>query len=450
MIRSELRTYPRPGGEVQRVQIVRLDDWPQLRFLAPDGDENALRDTARLYRRFLIPAAPWLFGQLLLFKLPEGADGPQQGLYRLWEDVDETELRAAAETLRRGVRLHGGRPDFLDDAGRALWKELARAGCVEPVRGKLPFTRVLPVGGCAGLLSESAPDARLKVNASFFLFDPFDCATRYDTIGTPFGLAVERGEVLSPPLCGREALVVRWDRSVSVEQPTLENFVVSIDGRDYRPGREWAYYARPTCAKTPHGAGWDHVIVGRRLVDVVEDGGCEVPASGFVLRLPRKLGERGSAVAYRGYGGMDDVFFAIQAGNSLVRGSVPTEGFVSQFYNIRRPWRTPFPPSLYPLDYKNARAARIALGADAEGKPMLLWAEGAAKIGHKPGVDSCGASLSEFAAICAEAGMVDGVNLDGGGSAQILLDGKRALQLSDRADDGSEVERPIPLGLTVE
>ena len=184
----------------------------------------------------------------------------------------------------------------------------------------------------------------------------------------------------------------------------------------------------------------------RSLVDVVRGGGCPVPASGFVLRLAEQAGAPGGAVAY---GGIEGLLFGIQAGNSLVRGGAPTEGFVSRFWNVREPWRTPFPPSLYPLDYEKARAARIALGADAAGKPLLLWAEGAAKIGHRPGEDSCGASLSEFAAICRDVGMVEGVNLDGGGSAQILLDGKRALQISDRRDDGSEQERAVPLGLMV-
>lgn len=434
MIRSELLTRGRPDGEVQRTQLVRWEDWSALRFLRGAAPEpGALQGVAHIYRRFLIPAAPWLFGQLLLFRLPEGGDAEK--------------LLAAAETLRRGLRLRRGRPVFLDDEAEALWRELARAGCVEIVRGKLPFTRVLPVGGDSFLLSCAAPDAAVRVNASFFIFDPFDCATRYDVIGTPFGLAVEDGEILSPPLYGREALLVYRDGRVRVETPTLADLTVRIGKTSVRPGREWPCFMRPACGKTPPGAGFDHVIVGRRLVDVVEDGGCEVPASGFVLRLPRRLGEPGDAVAY---GGLEGLVFGIQAGNSLVRGGEETPGFVSSFYNIRRPWRTPFPPSLYPLDYGHARAARVALGADAEAKPMLLWAEGAAKIGHEPGKDSCGASLSEFAAICREAGMVEGVNLDGGGSAQLLLHGKRALCLSDRGADGAEQERPIPLGLTVE
>ena len=132
-----------------------------------------------------------------------------------------------------------------------------------------------------------------------------------------------------------------------------------------------------------------------------------------------------------------------------MKDGVKTDRFVSKFYDIHRPWRTPFPPCLYPLDYDRARAARIAVGADEDGKPMILWAEGAAKIGYRPGKGSCGASLAEFAAICEKTGMRNGVNLDGGGSAEILLNGVRTLAISDRDEAGAETERFVPLGLAV-
>ena len=71
---------------------------------------------------------------------------------------------------------------------------------------------------------------------------------------------------------------------------------------------------------------------------------------------------------------------------------------------------------------------------------MLLWAEGAAKFGYVPGKGSCGASQTELADICADVGMVNAVNLDGGGSAQILVNNRRSLMLSDRrAADFSEL-----------
>ena len=147
---------------------------------------------------------------------------------------------------------------------------------------------------------------------------------------------------------------------------------------------------------------------------------------------------------------MEDILFGIQVGNSILRGGEKTGDFISRFYNIRKLEPIPYPPSLYPVDYRKSRAARIALGADALGRPMLLWAEGAGKNGYTPGSDSCGASLSELAEICSDLGMTDAVNLDGGGSAQILLRNQRELRISDRDPvTGADAERPVPLALMI-
>jgi len=145
---------------------------------------------------------------------------------------------------------------------------------------------------------------------------------------------------------------------------------------------------------------------------------------------------------------MEDIAFGIQVGNSILINGEKTLSFRSKFYNIRRFQPVPFPPSLYSPDFRRARAARIALGSDREGKPMILWAEGAPKVGYIPGQDSCGASLSEMADLCADLGMVNAVNLDGGGSAQILRYNQRSLLISDRKGT-EETERPVPLGLMV-
>ena len=81
---------------------------------------------------------------------------------------------------------------------------------------------------------------------------------------------------------------------------------------------------------------------------------------------------------------------------------------------------------------------------------MLFWAEGAGKLNYVPGEDSTGASLAEMAEIAADLGMVNGINLDGGGSAQILMNNERYLRISDRnKENNSDAERLVPLGLVV-
>ena len=442
MIESTILTERYPNGEIQKTQVLRFDDWTSLRFFRGAPDPGALAAYARIYRKFLVPASPKAFGRMALVQLPAGLDVSAFGI-----GPGADPLLSAASCLREGVSLRkDGSPAFRTETARLLWDALEREGCVEIVCGELPFTRILPVRSDAFQLSRNAGGEAMLVNASFFVFDPFDCATRYDAIGTPFGLAVKDGKVLQPPLFGREALIVRADGSVSVETPALKDLGIVLGGRAIRAGETAEVFSRPARRRTPQGSGFDHVITGCRVLDVVPAGVTEIPAAGFVLRLPERAAGPGDDVRYTG---MEDVRFAVQAGNSLMKDGVKTDRFVSGFYDIHRPWRTPFPPCLYPLDYDRARAARIAVGADKDGKPMILWAEGAAKIGYRPGEGSCGASLAEFAAICEKAGMRNGVNLDGGGSAEILLNGVRTLAISDRSEDGAETERFVPLGLAV-
>ena len=314
------------------------------------------------------------------------------------------------------------------------------------VRGKLPITTVIPVGPEAGLMSATEPEAAMKVNANFFVMDPFDCATPYDHIGIPFGLLVKDGIVEQPPLFGREALLVGTDGRVRIEAPELKNLRVRIGEKVFVDGQNARFYSRPSYPAV--FARKCLVVIGRQVAAVREGGITAIPGGGFVI-CPKEdcTVKPGDRVTYEG---MEDILFGIQVGNSILRDGVKTNCFISKFYHIKRLQPVPYPPCLYPMDFQGARAARIAIGADETGKPMILWAEGAAKLGHKPGVDSCGATLPDMARICAEVGMVHAVNLDGGGSAQILLKNIRSLMISDRrAVDFAESERTVPLGLMV-
>lgn len=440
---SSVKTYEFPDGEIQRVQVARPGRWEDLEFFRPAPSEDALACFARIYRKFLVPACPWLFGQMVLFRLPEDCTLalPTDTAYGHVND----RLIAAAALLRKDLRLVGGTPRFRTERAQALWTELKQKNCLQIVCGKLPFTTVIPVAEAAGYLSAS--DTAMAVNASFFIMDRFDCATVYDRVGMPFGLLVKDGIVEQPPLYRREALMVYRDGTTAIETPDVRDLALCIGGQRFRHGESCTIYTRPERSHTPMGRGLRIVVSGNRVAAVCRGGRVPIPASGFVI-VPRErcTVQPGEAVAFAG---MEDVSFGIQVGGSAVRSGIPTDRFLSRFYNIRKLERVPFPPSLYPMHFDRDRAARIALGADADGSPVLLWAEGAAKAGHKPGQDSRGATLSDMARYCIDAGMVNAVNLDGGGSAQLLLNGRRALKISDRRDDGTESERPVPLALIV-
>lgn len=440
---SEIRIFPRENGEIQRVHLVRPENWSALEFLRPNPTESAFDCFYKIYKQYLVPAAPWVFGNIVMFRLPEELEIPESLTEGYGHIADP--LTVAAMVLERGIAVVGDQVICRNRQVRSFWLELKRRDCIRIVKGNLPLTDIIPVGNSTGFLTEAA--GGLKLNTSFFIMDTFDCATPYDHIGTPFGLLVKDGVVESPPLFDREALLVKQDGSVSVEQPRLQQLRIRIGDEAFSHGVNAKVYSRPQSFRTLTGKS-AIVIIGRKVVAVCK-GSTPVPASGFVLCPDGNCSVKpGDTVTYEG---MEDIRFGIQVGNSIIRNGIKTEQFISRFYNVKGISRIAFPPSLYPLDFDRARAARMAIGADAEGKPMLLWAEGAAKLGHTPGVDSCGASLKEMAEICEAVGMKQAVNLDGGGSAQILLEGKRHLMISDRNEkDFSESERPVPMGIVIQ
>ena len=443
-MKSEIRTFRHEDGEIQRVQIVRPGDWESLSFLRPEPSERAFEQFCYIYENFIVAAFPWIFGRLVLFRLPEGMEVPGGSADREFGEISDPYI-AASVLLRRGVRIGKEGPVFRDERTRRFWKALEERNCLRVVRGKRSNTKIIAVPDRCGFLSESATEARMKCNTSFFIMDFIDTATPYDLLGTPVGLCVKDGEILLPAMYGREALLVT-DRGVSVRKMNIRDMKIRIGDWEV-PGE--ALYCRPDRKTTPRWNGDDLVVVGRQVVAVHHGGGTAIPSSGFVVRSPE--GGRFSPGDPVFYAGMEDVKFGIQAGNSAVVDGKLTEKFISPFYDFRKFWKEySYPPGMYPLKYDRDRAARMAIGADSAGKPVIVWAEGAGKFGYRKGEESCGATLMEMAEICREAGMENGVNLDGGGSAQILIGGRRSLLISDRdRETNRDLERAVPLGLAV-
>ena len=448
---SEIKTIRYGNGDVQRVQSVTLDSWSQLCFHVPEYSPDAFRKICNLYRNFIVPKCPWIFGQLVLFSLPENYHPEFLTMFSRRYGAVADYATAAAIDLRNGLRILFGKPVFFTREAKQLWDDLKGYGCIEVVCGNLPCTTILPVGNFFGFLSNGAENFSVAVNSSFFIMDRFDCSTPYDIIGTPFGMTVEKGVVSVPPLFDREALLVKEGGNASVTVPLLSEMEIVINGRTFLSGQNAVFFSRPGVRKTGRFSGMELVIIGRRVAAVHHGGRTFVPSSGFVLRISENdesfsvsPGDRVDYCNYR------DVLFGVQTGNSVVINSIKTDRFLSPFYNIRKLWSTSYPPSLYPLGFDSDRAPRTAIGEDKNGKPMIVWAEGAAKFGYHPGDCSCGATLAEMSEICAGLGMKNGVNLDGGGSSQILLNGQRSLKISDRnAEDCSEAERAVPIGIIV-
>ena len=464
-MKSEVKIYDRGNGEIQKVQVVSWEDWSQLHFLylkqkTVEEQKQALDCFHHIYKNFLVPTQPLIFPQMVMFTLPEDdemmdvlVECAKEGMkvdehvYYVSEKYGNISdpLTIASILLEKGVKLKKGQPEFLNEQAEKLYRVLEARGYVHIVCGKLPNTKIIPVGRYAGYLSQT--EGKVKANANFFIMDPFDCATIYDQVGTPFGLCIKDGVIENPPLYNREALLIEQEGASYISQKDIHELIIGIHDKTYISGKNATIYTRPKYSKTPDDNRVKVVIVGREVVAVKRSGSVPVPASGFVLSIKGGKIAPGDVVTYHG---LKDVIFGIQVGNSIIRKGVRTESFISKFYDIRRLQRVPYPPSLYPMDFKGARAARMAIGADIEGRPVIFWAEGKGKLSYTPGQDSTGASLSEMAEIAEDLGLRNAVNLDGGGSAQILLEGERHLHISDRkTEDNTDAERLVPMGLVV-
>ncbi len=468
-MRSSVKAYKYENGEIQRVHTVILEKGEAFHFFKPKASEKAFERICDLYKNFAVPKCPIIFGRLLHFCLPQDIKIPKT-VFEIYESF-KSKYGAVSEDIskvtvafKEGLRIDGKGnvrerrkvKKLSEGALLGLFEELQNRGCARVVCGKMPYNKILPVGNDFGLLSESEPEMDLKANATFFIMDSFDVASVYDVIGTSFGFTAEEGEILTPPLYAREAFLVKKNGSACIERLKLNCITIKVKDKIFANGKDGTViFERPKRAKTPAANKncLDLAIVGRKIIAIKKKGGMQIPAAGFVLRIRSRAGEReieellGEEISY---GGVNDIEFAVSAGNSIIVNGEKTLKFKSAFYNIKRPWKVKYPPTLYPLDFENARAPRMAIGAKKDGSLVILWAEGKGKFTYEKGVDSCGASLREMADICADLGIFNAVNLDGGGSAQILTEGKRLLKISDRnKENNTEAERAVPLGLGI-
>lgn len=449
MIESRIDTIRYENGEMQRFQIVSGFAWNDLEFVQPPFSKEAFDELCRMYKIFVIPKHHEMYGAVLAFHIPDDMDSPfspetEEGV------VFDRQLAAAIglrKLVKEGKIRRSGDSLAIDDAKvKAFLDELEKRGWLSIAYGdKTDVVSILPVGEDLGYMSQIQPQPSFICNAHFFEMDVFDSDSPYDLFGTPYGMTVKNGIMIQPPLNGREAMVVDMDGKVKITRPDIREISMQIQGKTFTHGENCTIYRRPDTRQTPSEEGFDLMIVGDEVVAFHQGGGVFVPTGGFVLHTKQELSVEPSPVVYLG---MEDCLFAIQVGSSSVKDGALMKGFESPFYNIYKD-SVPFPPTLYPLDYEKDRAPRMAICSDKDGDPVIVWAEGCSKLFYQFGKESCGASLLELGKYCASIGLVNVLNLDGGGSSEIFLNGKLMMHVSDRHADNSDAERPVPMGLLI-
>jgi len=319
----------------------------------------------------------------------------------------------------------------------------------------------------------------LAFNTAFFLLEHDDYLSHHSALGEPYDLLVQDGTIHRPPLYRRGTLYQmarasfaptaradgHWQAGhfsladVSITTPDGTRIVPQesdVPGLPFAlnaPGRAAVtIYTRvfgvATCGHplgcTPEAPNQiEYTIVDSRIVGRKVGGGLEIPQNGLVISctpkrrketrfFPENLVSPSGAGLHRvAYHFVreehQDIVQALQAGPLLLQNGhtilSPASLAAEEF--CPTPLGKPCAPvgvvpTDYPDDVDRTRAGRIGLGVDREGCMVIVAVSGTERGMHIPGVDSHGATLAELADLLAQAGAVDAINLDGGGSTQLF------------------------------
>ncbi|HKL59710.1 MAG TPA: phosphodiester glycosidase family protein [Sphaerochaeta sp.] len=444
-MRNIIETVQHESGEIQRYQIVEGFDWNNVDFLFPGFDTRSISEIARLYAINIIPKHPELYGLIAFFHIPEDMD--------IACPMEEKDGRSFVKNVAASIYLNNQvkqgmikwEGSFIVEDARAssLISQLEQNNLMRTVKGEKNDVWFIPINAKMGFLSNQEQEPCI-VNSHFFLMDPTDIDSPYCELGTPYGLALKDGLILLPPLNHRPVLLVDKQGRTVVQHVELISLAVEIDGVHYIHNKNAHFYFRPEHRSTPVHTMTDIIITEDKVLAIRSGGGTTIPMAGFVISVEKSLDITDTKVTYHG---LEEYGFGVQVGPSMMEDHKMVGYLNCPFYDKKKD-KVPFPSTVYPLPFETARAARIAVGAKREGEPVLIWAEGAGKLKYKPKQDSTGCSLLELAKFCASQGYDDILNLDGGGSAQILWEGTRLMQISDRYDPSDlEAERPVPSAL---
>jgi hypothetical protein len=230
-------------------------------------------------------------------------------------------------------------------------------------------------------------------------------------IGSPLGLIISNGRLVSPPLFNKPAFLVGEDRGLSIRRVscelglTLRASRTSVElGPETRnlenPGAGPCFYDLFHDAPTLPGDGRSLVrLVGNRIMEIVDSKSGENPP---VLPVA----------------GLEGIANAVEAGPLLL-----DEGEITIDME-REGWktRTSIQSQAARIDYLDMRGPKIAIGLDDQGTLVVLAVNGRIR-------ESVGATHTEMAEILLERGMQSAMGFDPGGSATLVI-GKEILNIS--------------------
>lgn len=318
--------------------------------------------------------------------------------------------------------------------------------------------------------------ALAATNGGYFVLDP-----KAGAPGDPTGAAVSDGLILSEPVGDRPSLVMNGDKNQTTVQRlrwkgTLSAIgktgQVRLDGLNRVPGLirncggiddtptslplhdvtctdpdETVAFTQDFGPSTPAGPGLEVVLDERGTVTAVNTSrGIPVPARGRTVQAIGADAQKLGNLARVGARLKIDAELLNEDGRSLKAGSstdVVNGGPVlvsdgAENVTVKRDGmvRQGDGNSFY-YGWVHKRNPRTIAGVDAQGRTLLVTADGRQTT-------ALGLSIKESADVARSLGMVDAINLDGGGSTTMVVNGQVVNSPSDAAG-----QRPVGDALLV-
>lgn len=322
-----------------------------------------------------------------------------------------------------------------------------------------------------------AQPGALLLNTHFFIYDPRELDSPLAAIGDPIGMVARGGQIQRPPLLPRATLTLS-ERGWGVERLAADDLVIDLpDGTTLRPRLTTAVEAdapgdpvperplliyrgaaSPSAAHRSPSPAYEICLQGRHVSLIRSGGSIDPPHGALVVSFARSPGrgvldalEQRPTVRYR-IPRLPNLVTALQAGPELVRGGdvvVTAASFRDErFQTLGSP--DPTAPIAFPADADRTRAGRVGVGVTRAGTLVIVAVQGTSSMSDRGPDAPEGCTLTELAELLAEAGAVDALNLDGGGSTQVFSGPGAVIGSTDaRAVPGAAFDRPVPMSAVV-
>lgn len=254
--------------------------------------------------------------------------------------------------------------------------------------------------------------------------------TYFAANGKPLGTLLIDKELVSSPVYDRTALILTDDRQAIIDNILIDCYFKSRNGVRYnitgvnqgRDENSVVLYTPAWGEKTGTNTDGIELIVSGSVVKEIKTANSLIPSDGYVLSITGpptqfltdnvkagdKLDVHIQIIPYAS--SPSSILHLISGGPRLLKNGIP---YVSK---IEEKFRS---------DIASGRAARTAVGITKEGKLLLVTVDGLPRQRSQRGDKvSIGVTLEELSDLMLSLGAVEAMNLDGGSSTTMWIDGR--------------------------